>query len=83
MNRKPDQNTFIERFNKAHRTEGLSAYVFESLDLAREIRLFGYTDTMKSGSIQWRSCPKAWNYLLIPPLAAVFLLLSTLLIIQK
>jgi putative transposase len=34
---KPNQNAFIERFNKTYRTEVLNAYVFESLEQVQQI----------------------------------------------
>lgn len=34
---KPDQNAFIEWFNRPYRTEVLNAYVFELLEQVREI----------------------------------------------
>lgn len=34
---KPDQNGFIERFNKSYREEVLNAYLFESLNQVRTI----------------------------------------------
>jgi putative transposase len=49
--RKPDQNAFIERFNRTSRTEVLNTYVFESLHQVQEI------------SVEWlRSYNEEWPH---------------------
>lgn len=71
---KPEQNAFIERFNRTYRTEVLNAYVFESLDQVREISaewsqsyneerphdaLAGLPPTMYRAQLEARSSPFA------------------------
>lgn len=69
---KPEQNAFIERFNRTYRTEVLNAYVFESLYQVREISaewlqsyneerphdaLAGLPPTMYRAQLEARSSP--------------------------
>ena len=41
---KPNQNAFIERFNKSFRSEVLDAFLFNSLDEAQEAADYWMTD---------------------------------------
>ena len=45
---KPDQNAYIERFNRSYREEVLSAYVFESLEQVRALTV-EWLQTYKQG----------------------------------
>lgn len=51
---KPNQNVFIERFNRTYRTEGLDAWVFTSLPEVRQMTqdwLEMYTTERPRGSL--------------------------------
>ena len=54
---KPDQNAFIERYNRTYRTEVLNAYLFESLDQVRKISAEWVQSYNRSGPMMpWRAC---------------------------
>lgn len=46
---KPNQNAYVERYNRSFRNEILDAYVFESLDQVRQISAEWLRCTTKKG----------------------------------
>lgn len=77
---KPDQNAFIERFNRTYRTEVLNASVFEALDQVREMSAEWLRSDNRSGPMglpinisclfSWRSSSRNGTGYFIPTLSA-------------
>ena len=52
---KPDQNAFIERYNRTYQTEALNTYVFDSVSKCARSVPHGCRSTTKSGFVtRWR-----------------------------
>lgn len=56
---KPDQNAFIERFNRTYREEVLDAYVFDPIEQVREVPEIWLREYNEAAARQSRVCASA------------------------